>query len=433
MDAVGIRRPSGSLSSSPGISRICPVLPRLFALDQKVAVAEYEAEKGLPTLEDLQRAGWVGVSERVVTSRYQIQSFGSSFLVCDWPCAAGNRDYVPGVTNFGRMLAFLTPRRPVDRFLDLGTGSGMHALLATSHVGRVVGTDVGSRAVDLARMGSLLSGVDIDFREGSWFIPVEQEAFDLAAANPPFVISPDVRLLYRDGRAEERDAPEERCAPIIMGLASILAPGGIGVALVSWTRRGADNWSTTPKRWLELAGGVQALLIRYGAWSPKQYAWLWASTSPTPPGETDDEVVDRWLEWYGSRGIEEIFFGAVALRRPASGERCGAGAPVLFASDTPPGSQAGTQLVRYSRDMLGTNAPMTRRSCGRRRGWSRATRSGSVCVTTAESIAERVSFEVSDGTGPAAHLDPRWLPFVLRYRRHEKYRAPRRRLRHRRG
>ncbi|MDQ1664608.1 MAG: hypothetical protein QOH75_639, partial [Actinomycetota bacterium] len=61
-------------------------------------------------------------------------------------------DHVVGLGGASTTLAQLTVRRPVARTLDLGTGSGVQALHATRHSGRVVATDVSARALAMAAL-----------------------------------------------------------------------------------------------------------------------------------------------------------------------------------------------------------------------------------------------------------------------------------------
>ncbi|MCD6592121.1 MAG: 50S ribosomal protein L11 methyltransferase, partial [Thaumarchaeota archaeon] len=71
--------------------------------------------------------------------------------------------------------------------LDLGTGSGILAILA-SKLGarRVVATDISRRAISAAIDNARLNGVDnIEFRLGSLYEPVRGEVFDLIICNPP--------------------------------------------------------------------------------------------------------------------------------------------------------------------------------------------------------------------------------------------------------
>ena len=108
-------------------------------------------------------------------------------------------DHVAGISNATRTLAALTLRRPARRALDLGTGCGSQALLTSRHAEHVVATDVTERALRVARLNLELNDVtNVELREGSLFEPVEGELFDLIVSNPPFVVSPDTDLVFRD-------------------------------------------------------------------------------------------------------------------------------------------------------------------------------------------------------------------------------------------
>src|SRR5262249_58414511 len=99
----------------------------------------------------------------------------------------------------GVRLAHLAVRPGCRRALDLGTGCGFLAFLASSHSDHVDATDVNPRAVNLARFGALLNGVaNLTCVQGDLFSPVEGRQFDLITMNPPFVISPSSGRMWRD-------------------------------------------------------------------------------------------------------------------------------------------------------------------------------------------------------------------------------------------
>ena len=56
-------------------------------------------------------------------------------------------DYVATYTPTARTCDLLTPRPRVRRAIDVGTGSGIHALLAARHAKRVIAIDVNDRAL----------------------------------------------------------------------------------------------------------------------------------------------------------------------------------------------------------------------------------------------------------------------------------------------
>lgn len=189
-------------------------LVRLFLLQQPVPLARVAA--ALP-VEACVEAGWLTrAADRAdeVAATVDVRPYGGAdgddwFIVSDLGCAVGGaggigsrqESVVLGVGGASTTLAGLTVRTPVGAALDLGTGSGIQALHASRHATRVTATDVNPRALHITALTLALSGAPAaDLREGSLFEPVpEEETYDLIVSNPPFVISPDARLTYRDG------------------------------------------------------------------------------------------------------------------------------------------------------------------------------------------------------------------------------------------
>lgn len=77
-----------------------------------------------------------------------------------------------------------------ERVLDLGTGTGIGALLAAEWCASVTAVDVNPAAVKCARINSLLHGMEskIEVREGDLFDPVVDESFDRILFNPPYFL-----------------------------------------------------------------------------------------------------------------------------------------------------------------------------------------------------------------------------------------------------
>jgi methylase of polypeptide subunit release factors len=204
-------------------------------------------------------------------------------------------DGVQGVTAAARTLANLLVPRPVGTALDLGCGSGLLALTLARTARRVVGTDVNPRAVELARRSAALSGVrNAEFRAGDWYEPVRGERFDLIACNPPYVVSPETRLVYRDG--------SDATAGVVRGAAEHLVPGGLAQLLVNWAHP-ADDWAGPLRGWIP--AGCDALVVHHASMRPRQYADTWAAA----------ERVADWLDWYREQGIEAIGAAFLLLRR----------------------------------------------------------------------------------------------------------------------
>ena len=95
-----------------------------------------------------------------------------------------------------RALAHLALDAP-GRVLDLASGSGAIALAVAHDRPRlqVVGTDVSSAAVDVARRNaSRLHLPNVEFRQGDWYACVAGERFTSILSNPPYVAEHDSRV-----------------------------------------------------------------------------------------------------------------------------------------------------------------------------------------------------------------------------------------------
>lgn len=223
-----------------------------------------------------------------------------------------------------RTLAALTIRRPIRAALDVGTGSGVQALLAARHAERVVATDLNERALVFSRINAALNDVrNIECRRGDLFEPVRHERFELVVSNPPFVISPDTDVMFRDSRYPG----DEISGRVVAEAAEHLDDGGHATILCSWVTPTDGEWSSRPRAWAP--AGCDVLVLQFTAATPLDYAAMW----------TGD--LDRWLSYYREEGVERISIGAVVLRRRQAGGRV-----VAFRANSAPRGNAGEQLVR---------------------------------------------------------------------------------------
>jgi release factor glutamine methyltransferase len=96
---------------------------------------------------------------------------------------------VQPITRMARLLgeAVLAEVRETDRVLDMGTGSGVNAILAASRSSAVLAVDISAPAVAAARANAAANGVAerVEVRESDVFDAVDGR-FDLIVFDPPF-------------------------------------------------------------------------------------------------------------------------------------------------------------------------------------------------------------------------------------------------------
>jgi len=239
-------------------------------------------------------------------------------------------DHVLGVGMATRLLMKLTVRRQAERVLDIGTGQGFQAIVASGHAAVVIGTDINQRALDCARLSCGLNNAElVDLRLGSFFEPVIGEApFDLIVSNPPFVISPPHGLVCLGGGGDgaggagggsetdviQGDGVVER---VVRGSHTLLREDGYCSIVCNWHHAAEDDWALRPTQWLE-GSGCDLLILKLKTEDPQTYAkrWLKESWEGLRGGaKTPEEALAEWLKYYKSLGAAAITFGAIIFRK----------------------------------------------------------------------------------------------------------------------
>jgi methylase of polypeptide subunit release factors len=219
-------------------------------------------------------------------------------------------DYVATYTPTARTCDLLTPRPRVKRALDVGTGSGIHALLAGRHAKHVVAIDVNARALAYTELNAALNGLDnIECRNGSFFDPVDGETFDLITCNAPFVVSPEQRWAYRDSGFRGDDVT----AHVVREAAEHLADGGYATLLGSWLIVDEDSPEDRPATWLKTTG-CDAWIMTSIESDALEHAATWNSSFFADAG-TYAEALERWTQYLGELGARGVGEGAILLHR----------------------------------------------------------------------------------------------------------------------
>jgi hypothetical protein len=327
-DALAAGDPAPAHRSTRDASPIS-TLVRLFLLGRAVSTADCAAAFGPLGLDQAAELGVITADgPELVRAGLDVRPYGEPgagwFVVSDVGADAARRgpvgrDHVLGVGGASVTLAAATVRDPVATALDLGTGSGVQALHLSDHVGSVTATDRNPRALDLARMTAALSAVPgWELLEGDLFAPVAGRRFDLVVSNPPFVVAPQGRFLYRDSGLPG----DEVCRRIVREVPGHLTEGGTAQLLANWLHVRDAEWQDRLRDWL--AGtGCDALVVQRELQDPAQYAALWLRDSgddSDPSGDLYASLYDDWLAWFDDNAVEAIGFGVISLRRTGSSE-----------------------------------------------------------------------------------------------------------------
>jgi methylase of polypeptide subunit release factors len=268
--------------------------------------------RGVEALEDL---GLADVGQTVAL-RSRILPIGKLLLASDGFSREADDppDYVATYTPTARVLDSLTPRRQVDRALDVGTGSGVHALLAAQHAGHVVGTDVNERALAYTELNAALSGLsNVECRQGSLFEPVAGETFDHITCNAPYVISPEQRWAYRDSGFRGDEVSER----VVRTCAEHLRDGGFAAVQVSWLAPDEDAADARVLAWTE-ATECDAWILPTMSVDMLDHAAEW-NAHLADDLEALDRALDEWASYFDELGMHWVSEGVVILRRPVEG------------------------------------------------------------------------------------------------------------------
>jgi release factor glutamine methyltransferase len=93
--------------------------------------------------------------------------------------------YEPAEDTF--MLADNLKVKKFDSVLEIGTGTGMIAILASKIADKVVAVDINKYAVECTKMNAEINNTIIDVRLGDLFDPVKDEKFNLILFNTPYL------------------------------------------------------------------------------------------------------------------------------------------------------------------------------------------------------------------------------------------------------
>ena len=209
------------------------------------------------------------------------------------------------VSPSSRELEKAMVRRPSRNTLDLGTGCGMLALAAAGHSEQVSAVDINLRAIQFSEFNCQLNQIrNVTCLQGSCFEPVREQKFDLVVTNPPFVLSPASRLMYRDS-GRDGDA---FCIDLARDAARMLNVGGYFEMIFQWIQRAEGGWQDELMQ--SFAGiGCDVWILRVENNSPDDHVRKWIKESEAK------SQYSRWREYLARRSAASVGTGFCIMKR----------------------------------------------------------------------------------------------------------------------
>lgn len=169
--------------------------------------------------------------------------------------------------------------------LDIGTGTGVLALLAARSGGTVTAVDISTLAVVTARANAWLHGTRIRVHRGDLFAPVARGRFQLVLANPPYVPASKDEDRRWDAGGDGRTVIDRLCAAI----PDRLDDGGVLLMVHSAMCGVATTLATLRAAGLS-ARAVRHCRVPFGPVLRRRAAWL-RHRGVLAPSERDEELV----------------------------------------------------------------------------------------------------------------------------------------------
>jgi SAM-dependent methyltransferase len=208
------------------------------------------------------------------------------------------------------LLVAAAMRRSSRATLDLGSGGGVLAMLTRAFSERVVATDINQRCREFAEFNFQLNELEIEYRVGDSFAPVEGEKFDLIVSNPPFFITPVSQFVYCDNPLEL----DGFCRRLAKEAPAYLEEGGFYQMLCEWAEVEGEPWRDRLAEWFD-GSGCDVWVIRGTETGAADYASdRFFELSPGATMEKSGEY-NRWMDYYRSQKLKSVHAGLVTMRK----------------------------------------------------------------------------------------------------------------------
>jgi methylase of polypeptide subunit release factors len=249
-----------------------------------------------------------------------IYPVGSVLTVCDRRYAPSGEKCRPPVDTvypaiFDSTLKFADwlPMQPCDTVLDIGTGTGVAALLMSPIARHIWAVDITERAVHFANFNQRLAGIDnIDLLVGDLYGPVEGLTFDRIVSHPPYVPAKRSQFIFREGGGGDG---EQIIRSIIEGLPRYLRPDGRFFAMLLGSDREGEPFEARIRKWLgDQQEEFDVMVVSDSLKTPADYI-----AHAVGQNSTNAEEVQFLREIWVENKTEYLLHGSILIRRHSAG------------------------------------------------------------------------------------------------------------------
>ena len=259
--------------------------------------------------------GLIGVDTEGFYSRVDLFPCMDGYFASDHRfttiCGPGHV-YPPGLDSYTLTRGMIRDRS--ESTLDLCTGNGIQAIIASRYSDKVTAIDINPRAINFARFNALLNQVDnITFIEGNLYEPVQNQKFDRILTNPPLVSAPYQKVCLNEGEK----SGEVVLQRMIAGIPDHLSDDGYAQIVTILMFNEGINYIDKLKGWLKDA----PMLVLTAA---NRYRDLETYVSShIHMGKDFEEYSSELIEWfeiYRENTITKLADGIISMKRSPSGE-----------------------------------------------------------------------------------------------------------------
>jgi SAM-dependent methyltransferase len=215
----------------------------------------------------------------------------------------------PAITESTGHFIGTLPDEPCENFLDLCSGTGIAALVASSrYAGHAWSLDITESSARCAEFNRLLNCLDnVTVARGDLYEPVAELTFDRIAANPPCMPSLRPAAVFAYG-GELGDQVTQR---VVAGLPKHLRPGGRFYCITAGPDRDGESFEQRVRGWLdESSAQFDIFVFERRLFDPLHIANQQAAGSR---GGTPQ--VEESMKLFNKHRIENFVYGSMVIER----------------------------------------------------------------------------------------------------------------------